>query len=212
MEKLNTTQLNAMLLDLSGRMIRHKDLLCEIDGKIGDGDHGLGIERGFTAVMEILEGKEFDTVNALLSETGMAMQRSMGGASGIIFSAMFLGLCKQPDAAHFTPELLHIMCREGLSTIKKHGKAKCGDKTMIDALEPAVSAMERALPSADLADFLDRATSAALEGVEATKTYAAKFGRAKFLGDRSIGCQDAGATSVWLIFKAMKEWITIEGR
>lgn len=207
MKELDITQLKDMLLYVAELMAGSKNYLCEIDGRIGDGDHGIGIERGFIAVKEVLLAKSFNSINEIFRETGMAMLNSMGGASGVIFSAVFLGITKEPATTNLTIETFIKMCREGLSKIKKQGKAQKGDKTMVDALEPAVEAMESALPLENFLTLLDLATNAAQEGMEATKTYPARFGRAKFLKERSIGCQDAGATSVFLIFRFMKQWL-----
>lgn len=207
MNKLDLEQSRDMMKTLSSVMISNKQKLCEIDGKIGDGDHGNGIERGFRAADDFIEKNTAKDIYELFSGIGMAMMNSMGGASGVIFSAMFLGILRQPKQEFLDSELLFGMCESGLEKIKIAGKAKKGDKTMIDALEPAVEAMKAAKESDDLKTLLECAYEAAKEGVEETKKYPAKFGRAKFLGDRSIGFEDAGAVSVSLIFKTMYEYV-----
>lgn len=202
MKQLTVQDTQNMLLYVSDKLIASKDMLCEIDGKIGDGDHGFGIERGFKAVKEIIMKNTYPTINDLYKEAGMALIQSMGGASGIIFSQMFLGANTIPEKSSLDTETLALMMREGLEKVKNKGKAKLGDKTMVDALEPAVLALEKEKGNS-LVIALEEATLSSKQGVENTKQYPAKFGRAKFVFERSIGQQDAGATTVSLIFEAM---------
>lgn len=206
MKELNVIQTKEMIGYLAEKMISSKQMLCEIDSKIGDGDHGMGIERGFLAVKEFLKKDNPKTIYEVFSGMGMAMMNSMGGASGVIFSAVFLGILRQPKQEMLDAQLLTGMCKSGLEKVKIAGKAKKGDKTMIDALEPAVEVMEK-LKTDDLKLLLKAAYEAALEGVEETKKYPAKFGRAKFLGERSVGYEDAGAVSVSLIFESMYQYV-----
>ncbi|MGI6501163.1 MAG: dihydroxyacetone kinase subunit DhaL [Anaerostipes sp.] len=208
MKKLNVGQTIEMMSYVADKMIESKKLLCEIDGKIGDGDHGLGIERGFMAVKDFLSEKTPETIYDIFSGAGMAMMNSMGGASGVIFSAMFMGVIQQPKEEVLSPKAFVGMCENGLKRIKLAGKAQKGDKTMLDALEPAVDAMKQVSEDCGFEELFDVAYQAALQGVEDTKKYTAKFGRAKFLGDRSLGCEDAGATSVSIIFGSMSEYVS----
>lgn len=137
------------------------------------------------------------------------MISSMGGASGVIFGTLFTGGLKGLDPQEtLDSNLLANILENALNAIKQRGKADLGDKTMIDALEPAVLALkQKAENDAGLLACLKAAEEAAAQGVEKTKSYIAKFGRAKTLGERAIGHQDAGATTVWIIFKSMKEYI-----
>lgn len=136
----------------------------------------------------------------------MAMMNSMGGASGVIFSAIFMGIAQQPKEDTLSLDAFIGMCESGLKKIKVVGKAKKGDKTMIDALEPAVEAMKKAPKDCGFPELLHIAYESALQGVEDSKGYIAKFGRAKFLGERALGHEDAGAVSVSIIFKSMSEY------
>lgn len=102
METWNQEMCREALLSMAKTMIESKELLCEIDGKIGDGDHGIGIERGFLAVKALLEERDFGDIKDMLQEIGMTMLNSMGGASGVIFSALFLGAREQPPMAELT--------------------------------------------------------------------------------------------------------------
>lgn len=208
MKSLTVNQTKDMIISVCDAIVESKPYLTEVDSKIGDGDHGIGMAGGMEkAKAALLEKGSFDDINSVFKTTGMAMLNSMGGASGVIFGSMFLGGIKKMetlnelDGEHFT----RIM-RGSLDAIKLRGQAQVGDKTMVDALEPAVIAMETA-DKVDMAVLLEQAEKAALQGVENTKSCIAKFGRAKSLMERAIGFQDAGATSVSIIFKAMHSYI-----
>lgn len=198
-----------MLKYIGQQIIDSKPYLTEIDSAIGDGDHGIGMEIGFKAAINELNNQEFQTVNQVFTETGKAMIMTMGGASGVIFGTMFLsGFNKYQDVTELTIENLADAFETSLEAIKKRGKAQLGDKTMVDGLTPAVERLrDSANANHTLSEGLANAAEGAKEGVEATKGYLGRLGRAKSLGERAIGHQDAGATSVWIIFNAMHEWI-----
>lgn len=208
MRALTVEQTTEMIKAACDAIIESKPFLTEVDSKIGDGDHGIGMSGGMEKAKAALDDKgPFEDINTVFKTTGMAMINSMGGASGVIFGSMFLGGVKglekltELDGGNFT----RIM-RGSVESIKQRGKAQVGDKTMVDALEPAVEAMEAA-DKEELAELLKAATEAAKQGVENTKQYVAKFGRAKSLLERAIGYQDAGATSVSIIFEAMYNYV-----
>ncbi|MEH7237165.1 dihydroxyacetone kinase subunit DhaL [Bacillus sp. JJ1562] len=206
---LNPNQVKEMFLYVGEKVVESKPLLTKIDSAIGDGDHGIGMSVGFTKADENLRATEFSTVNDVFKTIGMSMISSMGGASGVIFGTMFVGGIKglEPKEKLDLASLAEIY-EKALEAIKQRGKAELGDKTMIDAFQPAVEALKASAASNDsFVDGLCKAETAAVEGVEATKDYIAKFGRAKSLGERAIGHQDAGATTVSIIFKSMKEWV-----
>ncbi len=206
---LNPNQVKDMFLYVGEKVIESKPLLTKIDSAIGDGDHGIGMSVGFTKADENLKANEMTTVNDVFKTIGMSMISSMGGASGVIFGTMFVGGIKglEPKES-LNLKLLAEIFEKALVAIKTRGKAEIGDKTMIDAFQPAVEALKASSVTEDsLLDGLRKAENAALEGVEATKDYIAKFGRAKSLGERAVGHQDAGATTVSIIFKSMKEWV-----
>ena len=178
---------------------------------IGDGDHGIGMAGGMQkAKKKLLQMQDATNVYALFEAAGKAMLMSMGGASGVIFGSLYLAGAKDMEPKEeLTAADLAAMERKSLLAIQERGKAEVGDKTMVDALAPAVEAMEREA-SGSLLDMLNAAEEAARQGMEDTKKYIARFGRAKSLMERAIGHQDAGATSVWLIFQGMREFV--EGR
>lgn len=208
MKSITVDQATDMIIKACEVIIESKPYLTEVDSKIGDGDHGIGMSGGMEKAKAALEAKRpFADVNTVFKTTGMTMLNSMGGASGVIFGSMFLGGVKgmdpitELDGSTFTK-----MMRASLETIKERGKAQVGDKTMVDALEPAVIAMENSSKE-DLLALLCSAKEAALQGVENTKNCIARFGRAKSLMERAIGYQDAGATSVSIIFAAMYDYL-----
>lgn len=209
MESLSVKQTYEMFIYIAEKIIESKPLLTEVDSKIGDGDHGIGMSVGLKKAKEELGKKEIKTVNEIFQTTGMAMIKSMGGASGIIFGTMFLGKVKDMEPTEkLDLKTLSKIFNESLEAIKARGKAEVGDKTMVDALQPAAEALKEAEEkSLDILSALKKAEEGAKEGVQNTKKYIAKFGRAKSLMERAVGFEDAGATSVWIIFKSMREWV-----
>ena len=197
-----------MIAYIADQIIENKPLLTEIDSAIGDGDHGIGMAGGMQKAKNKVQSME-DSGNsyALFEQAGKAMLMSMGGASGVIFGSLFLAGAKgmEPKKELFAQDLA-LMMEKSLGAIQERGKAQLGDKTMVDALHPAVKAMKENY-SKGLVPMLQAAEAAAAKGVENTKQYQAKYGRAKSLMERAIGHQDAGATSVWIIFRSMREFV-----
>lgn len=208
MKALNTQQAMDMVIAACDAIIQSKPLLTEVDSRIGDGDHGIGMAGGMEKAKAALNEKApFADVNAVFKTTGMAMLNSMGGASGVIFGSMFLGGLKGMDSVtELDGDTLVTLMKKSLAAIKERGKAQVGDKTMVDALEPAVLAMEAADHS-DISELLREGAKAAAQGVEDSKKFIARFGKAQYLGERAIGFQDAGATSVSIIFDAMSRYV-----
>lgn len=208
MKALTIEQTVDMLISACNEIIGSKAYLTEVDSKIGDGDHGIGMSGGMEKARAALEEKRpFPDINAVFKTMGMAMLNSMGGASGVIFGSMFLSGVKGIDSIReLTGENFIKILRNSLEVIKARGEAKVGDKTMVDAFEPAVIAMEQG-DREDLVQMLADASEAARQGMENTKNYTAKFGRAKSLMERAVGYQDAGATSVSIIFDAMHKYL-----
>lgn len=207
-ENLTEIEVKEMLVYIADKVIEQKDYLTAIDSAIGDGDHGLGMSGGMKKAKEALQIlEETNNVYTPFEVAGKAMLMSMGGASGVIFGSLYLeGTKGMQSRERLTAKDIAQMERKSLEAIKQRGKAQVGDKTMIDALEPAVESLE-ATCNNGLWETLQAAETSAKIGVEATKGYIAKFGRAKSLMERAIGFQDAGATSVWLIFQGMREYI-----
>ncbi|MBQ4474359.1 MAG: dihydroxyacetone kinase subunit L [Lachnospiraceae bacterium] len=208
MNSLTYEQVREMLLACTERIMRNEPYLTRADAAIGDGDHGTGMVIGMKAAREVLEKEaDGDDIGKLYSDTAKAMETAMGGASGMIFSTMFAGNAKEgAPMQEMSTEDFAARMAEGLRAIQELGHAQPGDKTMVDALYPAVEALKSHV-SESFEEMLDAAAKAAYEGMEASKKYVAKFGRAKNLMERAIGHQDAGASSTWLIFQEMADFI-----
>jgi dihydroxyacetone kinase-like protein len=198
-----------MFLFVSKKMIDSKDILTEADKKVGDGDHGVNMARGFQAVINNLEKKPYPSLGELLNTIGMSLLNSVGGAAGAIFGTFFRGGGKNlKQHIYFNSQTLSIMLLDALEAIKQRGKAKTGDKTMIDALEPAAMKSMETI-SLSLQDALSSIVKEANKGVEKTKKMVATVGKAKTLGDRSLGYSDPGAISISLILSFMLEFIEL---
>ena len=208
---MDSHEVRGMLLAAAEKIIESKPYLTQVDSAIGDGDHGIGMALGMEKARLALEACPDGNVYALFSDMGRAMLMSMGGASGVIFGTLFMGGAKgkTPSAELDLPAFAQLM-KDSLAAIQKRGGAGVGDKTMVDALYPAVEALQEH-STETFSVGLMAAAEAARQGMEATKNYPAKFGRAKSLMERSIGYQDAGATSVYLIFQAMADYVQGRG-
>lgn len=188
---------------------RDADQLTQLDAAIGDADHGVNMQRGFTAVETALDGADLPTVGAILVKTGTTLVSTVGGAAGPLYGSAFRAAGKQLAGPAATAEQLLAALRAGLEAVQKLGAAQPADKTMIDAYSPGVDAFEKALRGGgDLTDAARAAWTAAEEGMRATIPMIARKGRASYLGPRSQGHQDPGATSTVLIFRALAEAVT----
>lgn len=177
--------------------------LSELDAAIGDGDHGANMARGFTAVKGKLEQGPVETPAALFKLVAMTLISTVGGASGPLYGTLFLEAAKAAgDAQELDGASLHEVFAAGLAGVRMRGKAAPGDKTMVDALTPAVDALAG---DDDLRERLQRAAAAAARGAEATKPLVAHKGRASYLGERAIGHEDPGAASSALLFATLAE-------
>ena len=208
LSELNAEDARNMLLYVADKIIANKPYLTEVDSAIGDGDHGIGMAGGMQkAKKQLIKMQGEKDVYALFEAAGKAMLMSMGGASGVIFGSLYLAGAKDMEPKEvLSGDDLAVMERKSLGAIQERGKAEVGDKTMVDALVPAVEAPE-ATKGKSLLEMLQAAEEGARQGMENTKKYVAKFGRAKSLMERAIGHQDAGATSVYLIFQGMREFV-----
>jgi dihydroxyacetone kinase phosphoprotein-dependent L subunit len=206
MEKLSPAEFTEMLLALCRRLLANEELLCRLDSVVGDGDHGLTVSRGFAAVKEYLSVAGETGIIAQLERTGEVLTETMGGVIGPVFGAVFSGMAGvilDGDSVG-SPELA-AMLAAGLENAELVGGAKPGDRTLLDALAPAAAAAKEQA-AAPLPQALEKIAGAAQAGAEATKDMIAKRGRAKFLGEKSRGYQDAGATSMYLVLDAMREY------
>lgn len=179
---------------------READRLTELDSAIGDADHGSNLKRGFTAVAAALEKEPPATPGAVLMLAGRQLVSTVGGASGPLYGTLLRRTGKAlGDDAEVTPGQLAEALRAGVAAVAQLGGAKAGDKTMLDALEPAVAAL------GDSTRSFAAAREAAEQGASDTVPLQARKGRASYLGERSIGHQDPGATSSALLLAALAE-------
>jgi phosphoenolpyruvate---glycerone phosphotransferase subunit DhaL len=185
----------------------NRDHLTELDAAIGDADHGSNMDRGMKAAVAALDATPPATPGALFSKVGMTLVSTVGGASGPLFGTLFIRVGGSlGDGREVTPTALAAALRAGLGGVVDRGKAGPGDKTMYDALSPAVEALDEALrQGADLAAALKAARGAAAAGRDATTPMLARKGRASYLGERSVGHQDPGATTVALLIDAASD-------
>jgi dihydroxyacetone kinase-like protein len=205
---LSKDEVKSMLLLACERVIAAEPQLSEADRNLGDGDHGLGMQRGMTAAQQKLEAGDIESIEKAFSTVGMAMMSSMGGASGAIFGTFFRNGGKALAGRDtFDAAGLAAFLQAGVDGVKQRGGAAVGDKTVVDAMQPAAEkaaeVSAQALPQA-----IDAVAAAALAGLEASKAMVAKFGRAKTLGEACVGFPDAGAMSVTVIIGAMKDYIS----
>jgi dihydroxyacetone kinase-like protein len=184
----------------------HRAELVRLDTAIGDGDHGTNMDRGMSAALERLEAAEPEDAGAVLKTVSMALISKVGGAAGPLYGTLFLRMAgpmggrREVDLGGYA-----AAWRAGLEGVEARGKAEPGDKTMVDALLPAVEALEAA---SDLDSGLREAAEAAQRGMEATTPLVARKGRASYLGERSAGHQDPGATSAYYLHLTAAESLT----
>ena len=182
----------------------NRGYLSEIDGAIGDGDHGINMDKGFAMAGEAMSGKDIG-MNEALKTLGKTLLMEIGGSMGPLYGTFFKNMAKASAGASVVDgQVVLAMLKAGYDGIKNLGEAKVGDKTMIDTLEPAVAALEASVSTgAPLPEALDVMTAAAEAGWKSTKDLVAKIGRASRLGERSRGTLDAGATSCFLILRSL---------
>jgi phosphoenolpyruvate---glycerone phosphotransferase subunit DhaL len=191
----------------AAEMAENRAYLSRLDGDIGDGDHGTNMDRGMKKVLERLEGTDSDDIGASLKTVGMALVSSVGGAAGPLYGTFFMQMGQATAGrSELDASALADALDAGVQGVQKRGKAEPGDKTMVDALIPAAKALREASDGGgDAAGALARAADAAREGMEATVPMVARKGRASYLGERSAGHQDPGATSTHLLLKTAAE-------
>jgi len=213
-ETLDTLDLVAWLTAYRDAVTEQRAWLTELDSAIGDADHGANMARGMGAVVDKLDQGVPATVDELLKSVGMTLVSSVGGASGPLYGTFFLRMGMSAGAV---PSLdgpaLAATIRAGLDGIVARGKAELGDKTMFDAMAPAVDALDAALAGgASLADATAAAAAAAVAGRDATVPLVARKGRASYLGERSAGHMDPGAASTAILFETLASTVAGPGR
>lgn len=195
--------LRGWLHEFATSVHQNRSLLTDLDSAIGDADHGANIDRGMTAVVDAIAG--VDGLSALCKKAGMTLVSSVGGASGPLFGTLFLKLAGTlGDGDEADNQQLAEGLRAGVEGIATRGRSKLGEKTMLDALIPAVDALEQSLGDGESLDAaLNEAAKAARAGREKTTDMVATKGRASYLGERSKGHQDPGATSAAYLIESL---------
>jgi len=195
--------LREMLISGAGRVVDNEQYLCKLDSVVGDGDHGITAARGFSKAGQLLKETQFKNIGELMTGVGKALSDSMGGAIGPIMGSIFLGAGNfAADRTELTEAEFGAMMRAGCENVKKLGGAKPGDRTLVDALEPAVHILEE---GGEFKATMIKAADAAMAGATSTKDMIARKGRARFMGEKSRGYQDAGATTFAILIRAMAE-------
>lgn len=204
METVELDEVLQWIQTVAAEVEKQRSYLTELDSAIGDADHGINMNRGFKAALERLDASPPEDIATALRTVAMALIGKVGGASGPLYGTMFMEMGKLLGTREAVDgEAFVAAFRAGIDGVKARGKAQPGEKTMIDALEPAHAALAEAVGSgATLGEALGRAAEAAREGMEATTPLVARKGRASYLGERSAGHQDPGATSSHLIVAA----------
>lgn len=181
----------------------NKDYLTQLDSDIGDADHGVNMDRGFKAVLAKLPTVADKDIGTIFKTVGMTLVSTVGGAGGPLYGTLFLQMgAATSNKMELTLADWAAALQAGLNGVVMRGKANLGDKTMVDALTPAVEALKTATANgADLLDALQSSAQAAEQGMLATTPLVARKGRASYLGERSAGHQDPGATSSHLLLK-----------
>ncbi|MDY7041093.1 MAG: dihydroxyacetone kinase subunit DhaL [Chloroflexota bacterium] len=204
---ITTADVLACLRNMADVIHENKEHLTDLDAAIGDADHGINMDRGFQTILKKLPSVEDKDAGTILKTTGMALVSSVGGAGGPLYGTAFMQ-AGMAVAGKYELEAVDLLAAldAALKGVVMRGKANLDDKTMVDAITPAVAAMREALGSgASTLEALEQATAAAEKGMKDTIPMLAKKGRASYLGERSIGHQDPGATSSYLLIRTMSE-------
>lgn len=198
--QIDSAALRGWIGAFAAAVTEHQEELTRLDSAIGDADHGSNLARGMKAVVAALDAESPATPDAVLKRTGMTLVSTVGGASGPLYGTFFLRMGTAAGTEPLDTAGFGAALRAGVAGVVARGKAELGDKTMYDALAPAVDAYDAA--GDDLGAALRAAADAAASGRDATTPLQARKGRASYLGERSVGHQDPGATSAALLLAA----------
>jgi phosphoenolpyruvate---glycerone phosphotransferase subunit DhaL len=216
-DALELNDFSNILAAISKTMSAKRNSLCELDSVIGDGDHGITISTGFEKIVNTIEGKDFTDSAELLRTAGSSFMSTVGGTTGPIFGYLFIEMGNKLREISKGENIpigvveFSVMARAAMEKIIKLGGAKPGDKTMIDALYPAVNSLQQSAgEKLSLGEAFRLMSAAALSGALSTKELIASKGRARYAGERAIGYQDAGATSLYLILNEFNIYVNGE--
>jgi dihydroxyacetone kinase-like protein len=199
-------QIINMILAAVAAVKKNHELLSRLDTAAGDGDHGTTMLRSMKAAEDTINASTSDNIKDLLYKIGWSVMSADGGSTGPLLGSFFIGMSEAVDQVpEFNNYAVAEMIVAGANKMQKQSRAQIGDRTMMDAMLPAVDALKAADKNANLPEILELAAKAANDGAEATKDMKAKFGRARNLGDRVLGHKDPGAVSIALIFQGFYE-------
>jgi dihydroxyacetone kinase-like protein len=204
MQQFENASAGDIVLSLADRIIENRAYLSEIDGKIGDGDHGVNMAKGFGMAAERIRGNDMSLAMAF-DTLGTVLMTEIGGSMGPLYGVMFTQFAETIEkSSSIDARTFSAMLTSGLDGVQAIGAAKVGDKTLLDTLVPAIDAFDSAAAGGKpFPEALDALVVAAERGRDGTKDLVARIGRASRLGERSLGVLDAGATSCALILKAL---------
>lgn len=210
MESFQSIHGKRVIIDLARIIQENAAYLSEIDGAIGDGDHGINMNKGFTLARQQIEARDPVDLASGLDLLGNILFAEIGGAMGPLYGSLFMAMAEPArDKTEIDRETFGAMLNAALEAVQALGEAKVGDKTLIDTLAPACEAYNAAIADdSSFADALASMATAAEAGKESTRDLVAKVGRSSRLGERSRGHLDAGATSCYLILKSLADSIT----
>ncbi len=204
---LSSQQFADMLMAASQHILAHRDLLNQLDTETGDGDHGTTMHRAMTALQKRLESSSESDRKKLADEIGWDIMSQDGGSAGMLVGMFFMGMAQELGTEHTAARELALALRAGASKLLENSGAALGDKTMVDALLPAVDAFEMAAEhGAGVWKAFEASAAAATEGAEKTRDMLPTRGRAKNIGKRALGHVDPGATSMSLLFVGFADY------
>ncbi len=212
-DAIGIDELVCMLRNAAGLIRDNQDKLSRLDSQGGDGDHGTTMVRAMDRLEQAVdENAASSSIADLLQNVGWAIMGADGGATGPLFGSFFMSMSGGVGGETLDARSLATAFESALAGVQKNTRAKVGDKTMIDALAPAVVALRKAADNGDeITASLDRAAKAADQGARSTASMQARFGRAKNIGEKSIGHEDPGANSVSLLFKGFLQGVATDG-
>ena len=204
---MKTDKVVEIIQKISDRISKEKLFLTELDNAIGDGDHGINMSRGFEAVKTKLTAASFNSPSDVFKLVGMTLVSTVGGAAGPLYGTAYMNMAKTLNGhEELSMDGFLAGLESAVEGIKLRGKSTTGEKTMLDAMVPALEAMKSGqVEGKDTKVILDEGLSAAWKGVEYTKTIVATKGRASYLGERSLGHQDPGATSFTMMLEEIEK-------
>ncbi len=194
-----------MIVGAVEKINANHQMLSQLDSATGDGDHGTTMLRSMKAVSETIESSTDTAVKDMLYNIGWAIMSADGGSTGPLLGSFFMGMSESVSDTGMDCGAVAEMIAAGINKMHKQSRAQIGDKTMMDAMLPAMETLNNADKTGSISEALASAAKAAADGAEATTEMTAKFGRARNLGDRVLGHRDPGAVSISLIFKGFCE-------